>query len=291
MATHSSILAWRILDALSADWLKPLLLTGNWLGFDHGVGFSCAIEEKIGGEEAKGLWGYPLGCWQETEQGDSGRAGDKSWEGQWAARPRSFREAGVSPGGKVVVRKVRLLLPERPWGEVVLSKGRQESTRVRKKGRNLHNRVLIYRTWLTTSVHFQRAFPSRSGVGWLGEVGSDEMEVTGGHFFFLSSLQSVSPQENFNSSYIWVGMDSKYVQKVKFVERLIFQGSVYKGEIALCLDVSQVKPSFIQLGSHDTEYPILGIPFHLVWKMLWLSRKLPDTSNELVISILPREVL
>lgn len=128
-------------------------------------------------------------------------------------------------------------------------------------------------------------------MGWLGEVGSDEMEVAGGHFFCLSSLQSVSPQENFNSSYIWVGMDSKYVQKVKFVERLIFQGSVYKAEIALCLDVSQVKPSFIQLGSHDTEYPILGIPFHLVWKMLWLSRKLPDTSNELVISILPREVL
>ena len=62
MATHSSILAWRILYALSAYWLKPLLLSGNWLGFDHGVGFSCAIEEKIGGEEAKGLWSFPLGC-------------------------------------------------------------------------------------------------------------------------------------------------------------------------------------------------------------------------------------
>lgn len=36
--------------------------------------------------------------------GDSERAGDKSWDGQWAARPRSFREAGLSPGGKVVVR-------------------------------------------------------------------------------------------------------------------------------------------------------------------------------------------
>lgn len=82
-------------------------------------------------------------------------------------------------------------------------------------------------------------------------------------------------------------MDSKYVWKVKFVERLIFQGSVYKGEIPLCLDVSQVKPSFIQPGSHDTEYSILGIPFHLVWKMLWGSRKLPNKSNELVISIVP----
>ena len=62
MATHSRILAWRILDALSADWLMHLLFPGNWLGFDHGVGFSCAIEEKVGGEEARGLGGYPLGC-------------------------------------------------------------------------------------------------------------------------------------------------------------------------------------------------------------------------------------
>ena len=62
MATHSRILAWRILDALSADWLMHLLFPGNWLGFDHGVGFSCAIDEKVGGEEARGLGGYPLGC-------------------------------------------------------------------------------------------------------------------------------------------------------------------------------------------------------------------------------------
>ena len=51
-----------------------------------------------------GDWGViPLGV-DRRQNGDSERAGDKSWEGQWAARPRSFREAGLSPGGKEVVR-------------------------------------------------------------------------------------------------------------------------------------------------------------------------------------------
>lgn len=70
------------------------------------------------------------------------------------------------------------------------------------------------------------------------------------------------------------------MEHVKFVECLIFQGSVHKGDCQLCLDVSQVKPFFIQPGSHD-----MGIPF---WEVPCVEdpvslRKLPDKSNELVI--------
>lgn len=76
-------------------------------------------------------------------------------------------------------------------------------------------------------------------------------------------------------------MDSKYVWKVKFGECFIFQGGVYKGEIALCLGVSHVKPSFYLASNHT----IWSVPS---WKVYCVgdpigSQKASYKSDELMI--------
>ena len=273
-----------LVDALTVSWK----LAGFWprSGF-----FLC--------NRWKGWWGRGQGTgglspWVLTgdRTGDSERAGDKSWEGQWAARPRSFREAGLSPGGKEVVRS-KTASPWKPPGEVVLSRGKQESTRVSKKGRNLQNRVLIYRTWLTTSVHFQRAFPSCSGWGSWARLGLMRWRwqvITFFAFFFcLSSLQSVSPQENFNLSIFELEWILNMCGTWNLWNVLYSKAVFIRGRLPAL--PGHVTGEAIFHSAWITQYRVFHPGKHLVWKILWVSRKLPGKSDELVISILPWEVL